>query len=198
MKKYLASCMIALFAAFIWATPQVYPAEPCFTTLTMTPATLNFAPREVGTTSAPQTVTLTNTGGCTIYDLATAFGGPGADDYLGNSDTCDATLAPDESCTVDIQFNPQAVRDYTATFEISSSSISSPVITALTVNADNTGTIALLLSLANGDDESGCNADASTGVAGKKSFGSAALGLVALMGLVLGTAAVRRRMRKRG
>jgi len=45
------------------------------------------------------------------------------------------------------------------------------------------------------DDSSGCDANASTGVTGKKAFSPAAIGLFAMLSLVMGAAAIRRRMR---
>ena len=72
-------------------------------TLTVSPDSLTFADQLVGSTSDPQTVTLTNTG-----SVAVTFSGidPAAD--FTHTNNCGTSLAAGESCTIDVSFAPQS------------------------------------------------------------------------------------------
>lgn len=72
------------------------------TTVSFAPAALTFSTTEVGSTSAGQTVTMTNTGGngLTLGVLAAAG------DFGILSNTCVGTLPPQGSCTFSINFSP--------------------------------------------------------------------------------------------
>ncbi|HEY1937258.1 MAG TPA: choice-of-anchor D domain-containing protein [Candidatus Angelobacter sp.] len=69
---------------------------------TLSPAFLIFAHQAVGTTSAPQALTYTNTGdvSLSITTLAIAFG------PFAQINTCAPTLAPGASCTINVTFTP--------------------------------------------------------------------------------------------
>ncbi|MFL5870963.1 MAG: choice-of-anchor D domain-containing protein [Solirubrobacterales bacterium] len=74
-----------------------------------TPTAINFGSQLVGTTSAFQTVTVTNTGtaNLSISSVALATGNPG--DFGTQNDTCTgATLAPAQTCTIQARFSPTA------------------------------------------------------------------------------------------
>jgi hypothetical protein len=71
--------------------------------VSLTPTSLTFATRTIGTTSPAQTITLANTGNgpLTITSIT------GAGDYAFTS-TCGATLAALASCTINVTFTPLA------------------------------------------------------------------------------------------
>ncbi|MGH9359443.1 MAG: beta strand repeat-containing protein, partial [Terriglobia bacterium] len=71
-------------------------ATPVFSTNSLT-----FASQLAGTTSAPQTVTLTNTGGAVLNVTALTASG-----VFTETNNCPATLAPSASCTINIVFSP--------------------------------------------------------------------------------------------
>lgn len=75
--------------------------------LVISAASVNFGVQAIGTTSAPQTITFTNTGGASLN-----FGQPpavyGSTAFVGPSQTCLVGLAPGASCTVTALFAPVA------------------------------------------------------------------------------------------
>jgi hypothetical protein len=85
--------------------------------LTASPRPVLFAVRDVDTTSAPQTVTLTNTGQTDI----SFSGAPAATgDFAVSTNNCGASLAAGASCTVDVTFTPTAVEPRTGYLNVSS------------------------------------------------------------------------------
>jgi hypothetical protein len=75
---------------------------------------LNFGKVVIGTTSAPQTVTLFNPGGATLNISSIAASG----DFQVSSNPCGSTLDPGVSCDVAVTFTPtkKGVRKGTLTF----------------------------------------------------------------------------------
>lgn len=94
------------------------PAAPLPVAST-SPASLAFGSRAVGSASAPQTVTVGNTGGAPLVIGATAIGPLG--DFTIQSNHCAATtLAPAASCSIGIVFTPAAAGARSATLSIAS------------------------------------------------------------------------------
>ena len=85
---------------------QPPPQQP--TTASITPITLSFGNVTAGTTSAPHTTTLVNTGTAPLTGIA--LGGPlpaGFSVPAGAAGgTCGATLAPGATCTINVVFSP--------------------------------------------------------------------------------------------
>ncbi len=81
---------------------------------TFSPSTLNFNNQLVGTTSAPQTVTLTNTGSADLTITKITISGAFAE-----TNDCPGTLSSSKSCTISVTYSP------TQTTGASSSSSSS-------------------------------------------------------------------------
>jgi chitodextrinase len=80
------------------ATTQPPPAPVAL----LNPASLNFGSVKRGVTSAPQRVTVTNTGTATLTIASITLGGANPGDFAIAARTCGATLAPTASCTVDV------------------------------------------------------------------------------------------------
>ena len=98
---------------------------------------LNFPSQIVGTTSAPQAVTLTNTGNSNLVISTAALGGTNATDFATSADTCTgATLAPQAVCSVSITFTPAATGGRSASLSFQDNAASSPQ----EVNLTGTGT----------------------------------------------------------
>ena len=75
--------------------------------LTLAPGTLTYS-GVVGSTSGPQTVTVTNTGGSTLTLPAATITGTNPGDYTFSSN-CPVTLAPNGgNCTIQVTFTPAA------------------------------------------------------------------------------------------
>ena len=113
------------FASQVPATPGVYPLDPqaysplfvqkwgagAQPALQLSATGINFLPTPLGGASAPQTVTVKNTGAGAL-NLAVSLspsidqGGPLSADFL-ESNNCGTSLAPGASCTISATFEPQ-------------------------------------------------------------------------------------------
>jgi len=88
----------------------------------LSPQKLSFGNQTVGTTSGPQTVTITNENSTTILVgnlIAT-------DDFLVSSNTCPASLAPQKSCMIQIEFSPDETGSISGEVYITDSDLASP------------------------------------------------------------------------
>jgi hypothetical protein len=105
--------------------------------ISVSPGTLTFGPQEVGTSSAGQVVTVTNTGSASesIYvSFASAGGTSGGDDFRLVGDTACGepdTLAPGASCSDSIAFEPITTGTLDASMNVSVNSFDgTPVASA--------------------------------------------------------------------
>jgi len=94
--------------------------------VSLTPTRMSFPGQEVGTTSASQTITLTNTGSAGLNIAAISATGD-----FGQTNTCPATLDVGVSCTIAVIFSPTAQGMRTGTIAISDDAASSPQSVAL-------------------------------------------------------------------
>jgi len=89
--------------------------------------TLSFGVQAVGATSAPQTVTVTNSGSTSLtFTSITASG-----DYAVSGNTCTAPVAPQASCQVSITFTPTATGERDGTLTITDNAFDSPQTVSL-------------------------------------------------------------------
>jgi hypothetical protein len=109
-------------------------------TASLTPsATVTFGGQNVGTTSASQTVTLTNTGTDMLnISNISALGGTNPGDFT-SANTCGTTLAPSATCTFSFAFAPLNVGARSATLTITSDS-GGVAGTPTTITLNGTGT----------------------------------------------------------
>ena len=87
----------------------------------LSPLSLTFANQQPGVASAPQTITVTNSGGATIANLDFAFTGAASAGYSLGTVTCGETLAAGASCTAQVIFTPSCVGSAASALNISSS-----------------------------------------------------------------------------
>src|SRR5690606_36927470 len=86
-----------------------------------------FGERPVGSTSPPETVTVTNDGSESVAVDTVALGGPDPGAFLIDEDTCsDTVLAVGDSCTITVRHRPTASRAQTAVQLISHDGEDSP------------------------------------------------------------------------
>jgi len=78
-----------------------------FPAASISPSSLTFTAQEIGTTSAPQTMTLTNTGSLDLTILSIVASGDFAP--TNNCPVSPATLAANATCTISVTFTPTAV-----------------------------------------------------------------------------------------
>jgi len=103
------------------------------------PTSLSFQPQQVGTASAPLTLTVSNTGGAPMANVGFQITGLSAGSFSTGSTTCGATLNSGGNCTVQVIFTPAAVGGNTATLTVTSSTLG---VKAASVGLSGTGTAA--------------------------------------------------------
>ena len=104
---------------------------PTSAQLTISPsATLTFPSTTIGQSSAPQTLTLTNSGNATLTLSVGTLAGATAD--FTATTTCGTSLAASASCTFSITFMPQAAGTLTATITLTDNASNSPQTVTLT------------------------------------------------------------------
>ena len=92
-------------------------------------SSLSFGPQLVATTSAAQTVTLTNTGSASLSISSIATSQPFAE-----TNNCPASLAGGASCTISVTFTPQASGAVNGAVTINDSAAGSPHTVSLSGN----------------------------------------------------------------
>jgi hypothetical protein len=103
----------------------------------LSPTSLTFASQNVGTKSASQSVTLTNTGNTILTISGIAVSGTQSADFA-ETNTCGSTVSSGATCTIAITFTPSAAGTRTATLSVTDNASGSPQTVALS----GTGTTA--------------------------------------------------------
>jgi hypothetical protein len=102
---------------------------------TLTPTAISFSPQQVGVASAPQTLSVANSGGAPMANVGFQITGPSAPSFSTGTTTCGSTLANGSNCTVQVIFDPVASGGAAATLTATSSSPGTkPASIALTGN----------------------------------------------------------------
>ena len=91
------------------------------------PGSLSFVGQRVGTTSASQTVTLTNTGGASLTVASIVASG-----NFAQTNTCGGSLGAGVTCTLSITFTPTATGTRTGAVTITDDAAGSPHAVSLT------------------------------------------------------------------
>jgi hypothetical protein len=101
-------------------------------------SSLTFGNQLVGTTSAPKSVTLTNTGSAALAISTVTLAGAHTGDYTMGENCSGATLAPAATCTIGVTFSPTAIGSRTATITITDND-NNVVGATQTISLDGTG-----------------------------------------------------------
>ena len=101
---------------FTWQT-RIFRSQSPLPAVSLVPPSLTFGQQTIGTTSSPQTATLTNTGAATLTLSNIALTGADASDFA-QTKTCGPTLAPNDSCQVSVTFTPMAAGSLSAAVSI--------------------------------------------------------------------------------
>ncbi len=127
----------------------------CRQPIALSPAVLTFPAQTLGSTSAAQTITLTNTSSALLSGLTLTFtNNSGAANFTVTGDTCDipgnplgSAFALDlaQSCAITVTFAPQEASPLTATLTVTSP-VSADNDTAFTVPITGTGVSAMSAS----------------------------------------------------
>jgi hypothetical protein len=94
--------------------------------LTASPSSLSFGTATVGSTSAAQTVTVSNPGTSGASVSSVSVSGP-----FSQTNTCGSSIAAGSSCTVSVEFAPTAAGAASGTLSVASSAPSSPLTAGL-------------------------------------------------------------------
>ena len=87
---------------------------------------LSFGNQAVATTSANQSVTVTNTGAAALTVGTPSLGGENPGDYAIVGSNCSGSIAPAASCSIGISFRPSAIGSRNASLSIPSNAPGSP------------------------------------------------------------------------
>ncbi len=102
--------------------------------VSLAPTSLNLGSQRVGTTSASQSTTLTNSGSAPLSISMIAIGGVNAAEFGENSDCpiSPTTLGASASCTISVTFTPAATGSRSASVSIADDAAGSPQAVPLT------------------------------------------------------------------
>jgi hypothetical protein len=95
--------------------------------VSLSPTSLNFGSVPVGTTSAAQTVTLTNTGNATLNITSLT-----ASASYGETNTCGSSVLAGGNCTISVTFTPSGSGTITGTLSVTDNAPGSPQTVSLT------------------------------------------------------------------
>src|SRR5207302_1047114 len=97
----------------------------------LSPTSLDFGAQTVNTTSAPQTVTLSNTGNATLSSINISISGGNNLDFA-QTNNCPASLGSNSSCSINVTFTPTATGSRSAALTVTDSATGSPQAASLT------------------------------------------------------------------
>ena len=98
---------------------------------TPSPTSLVFGNQNVGSTSAPQAITLTNTGNAPLAVSSIAVTGTNAGDF-GQTNNCSTYMVPGAYCTINVTFSPAATGGRVGAVTITDNASNSPQNVGLT------------------------------------------------------------------
>jgi len=127
----------------VWEIPSA-TAGTAVTTATVTPASLTFAGRTVGTSSAVQTVTLKTTGTVALTVSSVALTGSAAADFTEANNCVGAVLADGKTCTLSVGFSPTAAGSRLGNLAISANVAGGQLLVPLTGTGLAPGSMTLL------------------------------------------------------
>ena len=99
----------------------------------VSPTSINFGSHPVNTSSAPQTITVTNTGTADLIINNLMIAGLNPTDFQIVSNMC-TVVRPGNSCTIQVRFNPTATGTRSATLNIFNNASNSPLQVTLSGN----------------------------------------------------------------
>jgi uncharacterized protein YjdB len=108
--------------------------------ISLNPTSLTFAGQTTNTTSAPQNVTVTNTGNTnlTISNISSSDG------EFASTNNCPTNIVPNTPCTIAVTFTPNSIGPHSATFTITDNAVGTPH--TFTASGTGTGVAAVTLT----------------------------------------------------
>src|SRR5262249_19514167 len=113
-------------------SPQTVSLTGTGTVVQLSPTSLDFGNQQVGTKSAPQTITLTNKGTTSLTLTNINITGTNASDF-NRTTTCSLStpLAAGASCTITVSFKPSATGSRSAAINVFDNGGGSPQVVPL-------------------------------------------------------------------
>jgi Beta-propeller repeat/Abnormal spindle-like microcephaly-assoc'd, ASPM-SPD-2-Hydin/Protein of unknown function (DUF1573) len=108
----------------------------------LSPSSLNFGNQNVGTTSAPQIVTLTNTGNENLNVTGVSITGTNSHDFA-ETNNC-SRVTPNATCSISVTFTPSISGNETANVSITDNATDSPQLVSLAGVGTGGGTTVVL------------------------------------------------------
>ena len=102
----------------------------------LSPTSLAFGNLSVGTSSTPQTATLSNSGNAPLNITSLVLTGTNASDFA-QTNTCGSSVAAGANCTISVAFTPSASGSRTASVSITDNASGSPQSVSLTGAGNN-------------------------------------------------------------
>ena len=106
--------------------------------VSMKPSSLTFADQLLGSSSASQSITITNTGQATLNISSIAPAGANAGDF-SLTNTCGTSLGVNATCTITATFAPTAAWSRTAAIKMTDNALGSPHVMGLAGNGASGG-----------------------------------------------------------
>jgi hypothetical protein len=106
----------------------------------LSPSSLSFNAQQAGTSSSPQTITLTNSGTAALAISGISLAGTNVDSF-SQTNTCGNSLAAGASCSITVVFQPQTAGSKTATLTVNDNAAGSPHNVTLTGTATSNSSI---------------------------------------------------------
>jgi trimeric autotransporter adhesin len=100
--------------------------------VTLSPTSLSFRSQRVDTTSAAQTITLSNGSSASLSITAVTITGTNPGDFAEVADTCGSSLATGATCMIGIAFTPSTPGQRTATLSVTDTASGGPQTASLT------------------------------------------------------------------
>jgi len=122
---YYNSDSAPYLASFFFFVQGSFPAAG------VAPTSIAFPQQAVGSTSSPQTVTLTNIGGAALSISGIDLGGQDAGDFA-ETNTCGTSLAVGASCQINVKFTPTAFGNRSGILVVASDGLGGPQTVTLT------------------------------------------------------------------
>ncbi len=122
--------------ANVWVTAQIFGRLPVTTApaLALNATSLAFGDRSVNTTSAAQSVTLSNQGNDALSVTGATIVGADAADFTLSGNGC-GIVAPAGSCSINVAFAPRSAGAKAATLQINDNASGSPHLVSLAGNS---------------------------------------------------------------
>ena len=122
-------------------SPQTVTLSGTGNSVSVSTNSLTFSGVAVGTTSAPQSVTLTNAGTAALAISSATISG----DFSISNNTCGSSVAAGGSCTISVTFTPQGSGPWTGTLTIVDAAGTQTVALTGTTSVSNTAQVSVNL-----------------------------------------------------